>query len=125
MSELLVELEHPEAVAPGGELRGACRWDLAEGQRALQLRLFWYTEGKGTRDLRVVATLDIPEPMRRGERAFRLPVPDGPFSVSGRLVSVRWALELVCEPSGSSCRLDLIVSPSGTEIVLYADDREP
>ena len=49
------------AFAPGETVHGAVQWSLQTQPRALELSLFWYTAGKGTRDVGVVETLTIDE----------------------------------------------------------------
>ena len=46
-------------------------------------------------------------------------MPESPYSFSGKLVSLLWALELVAEPSGDTERKDISITPTGTEISLH------
>jgi hypothetical protein len=101
---------------PGGTLDGAISWEIAPGAAALELRLFWYTSGKGTEEAEIVDSLRVERPETAGERPFRFDLPEGPCSFSGRLITLRWALELVLEPSEEVERLDLLVAPRPVEI---------
>jgi len=87
----------------------------------VELRLFWHTEGKGTRDVEVIETLSFSVPSRQDRRDFRFRLPDSPYSFSGKLVSVIWALELVLLSSGETERLEIVVSPTRTELALGQD----
>jgi len=104
-----------QAFRPGDMISGQIRWSLAGARKQLSLRLFWFTAGRGTVDVQVVAEHVISAPAESGEESFALEVPpQGPLSIAGRLVSVAWALELVAEPGGVIERVDLMIGPDGT-----------
>ena len=86
--------------------------------QSVELRLFWYTQGKGDQDVGVVATVPFPEPASQDRRDFRIPLPLGPYSFSGKLISLMWALEVVAEPGSRAGRLEITVSPTRREIQL-------
>jgi hypothetical protein len=118
VSWLRIETEHGRtAFEPGGEVAGTAAWSLDEAPQSLELRLFWCTAGKGTRDLEVVARQRC-EAAKEGRREFRFQLPIGPYSVSGQLVSVVWGIELVAEPGGDTARADITVGPGGREVRL-------
>jgi hypothetical protein len=121
MSALTIEIaEGRSAFAPGDKLAGTLRWQLPAQPKGLELRLFWYTEGKGTRDSAVVDLLRVDAPAATGNQRFEFVLPDGPFSFSGKLISLIWAVELVALPSQEVERLPLVVAPMGQEIDLGA-----
>lgn len=49
-------------------------------------------------------------------------LPADPYSFSGTLISLVWALEVVAEPGGAAGRIDVVVSPTGNEIRLTAKE---
>lgn len=109
------------AFRPGEEVAGSVAWSLEEGvppERA-EVRLVWFTEGKGDRDSAMAASAELPSPAPLDRRDFRLRLPEGPYSFKGRLVSVVWAVEVVVEPGGRAERAGIVVSPTGREIVLH------
>lgn len=106
--------------APGESVSGTVSWGLAEEPRSVELRLFWYTQGKGTQDVGVVETVPFDGPGARDRRTFEVRLPWQPYSFSGVLISLSWALEVVVEPDARAERLILVVSPSGSEILLSA-----
>jgi hypothetical protein len=109
------------AFAPGEEIEASAVWRLDEMPDSLEIRLFWFTEGKGDRDTEIVVAESI-EPSPSGHRTCRFRLPDlVPSSFSGKLVSLLWAIELVAEPGDRAGRVDLIVSPTGEELRLYGD----
>ena len=104
---------------PGETVEGDAAWDLQFPAESVEVRLIWYTRGKGTTDVEVVEARSFPAAGRKGRGGFRFVVPaEQPYSFSGRLISVIWALELIVEPGERSRRVDLIVSPTGGEIDL-------
>lgn len=107
--------------APGQVVYGAVQWSLETGPPALELSLFWYTMGKGTRDVGVVETQTFDHPGPCGSREFSFTLPNGPFSFSGRLISLIWALELTCSEGDEMVRQEITVSPTGREIVLGSE----
>lgn len=103
---------------PGETVRGAASWFFDEKVRELDLRLFWYTQGRGERDVKVVESLPFRDPQAQESRDFSFQLPAVPFSFEGKLIALAWALELVAQPSGQAFRVDLAVSPTGEPVRL-------
>jgi hypothetical protein len=106
------------AYVPGEELTGEIEWTLEKRPATVELRLFWYTRGKGTTDAGIIDTLGFDAPPERDRRVYRFRFPDAPHSFSGRLISLVWALELVVSPGNLTQRLDLVMAPDRREILL-------
>lgn len=109
------------AYRPGEEIRGTAAWSGGKAPRQAEVRLFWHTEGKGTRDSAVAETVILENPQAEDSRTFVCRAPDFPYSFSGRLISLLWGLELVLD-SGDAPFVELVIAPGGTEIVLTAED---
>ena len=119
MSKLkLATRNEQKAFRPGEEIAGAAGWELERAPKSAEVRLFWRTRGKGTEDVLVVEAISFPEPQAAEARPFQFRTPDGPYSFSGKLISLIWALELVVEPDAEAARLELVISPTGQEILL-------
>jgi hypothetical protein len=103
---------------PGENIEGKVSWRLDDDAEAIEIRLFWYTEGKGSQDVEVVNEKRITNPDRHGDRSFRFRVPKQPYSFSGKLITLAWAIELVVLPGGETERLDLLVGPQPVEVDL-------
>jgi hypothetical protein len=103
---------------PTAGLTGTAAWNLAQPPRAVELRLFWFTRGKGTEDAGVVETVSFEQPRAEDSRPFRLHLPEAPYSFSGKLISLVWALELVADPSKEVIRRELVMAPGGQEVRL-------
>ncbi len=117
MSSLFIGLREDRfMVAPGEELAGRVSWSLDEPAEKLELRLFWYTEGKGDQDVEIVDSVSFASPGLEGREEFRFVAPAGPVSFSGKLISLIWALELVALPEGETARQEIVISPTGLEI---------
>ena len=61
-------------------------------------------------------TFDAPRSDDR--RDFTLPLPREPYSFSGTLISLTWAIELIVEPGGRVDRCEFVMSGTGHEIAL-------
>jgi hypothetical protein len=107
------------AFAPGDTFEGAAGWNLEAAPRSVEARLFWRTQGKGTEDVGVVGRFPFDAPQASEARPFRFTLPAQPWSFSGQLVSLLWAVELVAEPGGHCARIEIVVSPTGREILLH------
>ena len=107
-----------DAYEPGDELRGHVEWDLSKPARQVEVRLFWYTRGKGTTDVHVARIQRFDAPGLKGRHEFRFVLPEEPYSFSGTLISLVWAIEAIAEPGERTARLDLVVAPGAKEIRL-------
>jgi hypothetical protein len=110
------------AFRPRETLAVSVLWALPEAPANLEVRLFWYTRGKGTEDVGIVAVERIENASSAGERAVTFQLPSQPWSFSGKLISLLWAVELVTEPGGRASRAEFTLSPDGKEILLHATE---
>lgn len=114
----MLELRIPNtAFEPEAILEGSVAWSFADQVDAIEIRLIWYTEGKGTQDVTVFETYRCAT-RNGGEEKFSFVLPAFPLSFSGQLVSLRWAVEAVCKPSNENTRHELVIGPNGREIKL-------
>jgi hypothetical protein len=117
---LTIHVDDGNAFVPGETLRGTLQWMDDVAPDAVELRLLWYTEGRGDQDVGVSRTLRIETHSAVGSSPFELEAPSGPYSCSGRLISIRWALEAVTEPSRHTTRVELVLAPGRREVELGA-----
>jgi|SRR5688572_4089380 hypothetical protein len=103
---------------PGEEVTGAVQWEGTEKPKLAEVRLFWFTRGKGTEDVEVIAADSFGDPQPGDTRTFRFVLPDGPYSFNGKLISLTWAVEFVLKPGDHAERIEIVVSPIGEEIRL-------
>lgn len=119
MTDLRIDLpDDRESFEPGEELAGDLKWSAEKSPQLLELRLFWFTRGKGTEDAGIVANLKFEQPLPRESRSFRLRLPEAPYSFSGSLISLAWALELIAYPSKEVIRREFTMGPGKQEVRL-------
>ncbi|MBN1125310.1 MAG: hypothetical protein JXA82_09905 [Sedimentisphaerales bacterium] len=119
MNTLDIELEQGKVeYRPGETITGITKWQCMERPDKIELRLIWYTRGKGDEDIGLVDTITFDGPALYDTHKFQFTLPTGPYSFSGKLISLLWAIELVIEPSEDCKRIEITVSPTGKEIVL-------
>ena len=123
MTTLRINLaDQRTAYAPGDEIIGTVHWTDGEAPHTLELRLFWFTQGKGTQDVGVVQRLTIPKLTDGESHPFTVRAPAAPPSCSGQLVSICWALELVATPAVYVPQTALVIAPGGRELRLGKAD---
>ena len=122
MSQLAINLaDGRTAFWPGETIDVEAGWDTDQPVESAELRLVWYTRGKGNEDVSVVETITIENAAARGYEKRQLELPLAPYSFSGKIVSLVWALELVLLPGGESTRVDITIAPQGREVVLHTE----
>jgi hypothetical protein len=102
--------------SPGEKVSGEARWQLAKRPDRVEIRLFWYTAGKGTVDVGIMGSSVIDEPQSEGAVIFHFTLPDSPYSFSGTLVSLQWAIELVI--GKEAARAPLVMGPNAQLVTL-------
>lgn len=126
MNELRIEVDGDRRwFLPGEIVSGRVIWRLEGDADTVELRLFWFTSGKGTEDVEIVDSVRTDAAGMVGERSFNFRLPNGPYSFSGSLITVSWALELVDLPRGTTERIDLVVAPTPVEVRLEGLGRQP
>jgi len=126
MSELNLRLlEARTDFRPGEDVRGTASWILETPPERIEVRLFWYTEGKGDQDVGIAHSKRLSSTALDGSEEFVLTVPDGPLSFSGQLISLYWALELVALPGEETFRQPIVVSHTDRPILLEPIVLEP
>lgn len=124
MTNLSIDLtDDRSSFAPGEEISGKVSWSADEPPRKVELRLFWFTRGKGTEDAGLVETVVFDQPLPHEARSFRVRLPGAPYSFSGQLISLVWALELVVAPGNKVTRREIVVGPGRIEVKLSAVNR--
>lgn len=117
--ELAIEISRGRsAFAPRESVSGTFHWQLTRPARWIEGRLFWFTRGKGTMDVAIVDRARFETPDRQDRQTFRFALPDRPYTFSGRLISLIWAIELIAEPGDRNQRVEIVVAPGGREVLL-------
>lgn len=110
--------ENRTGYRPGDELSGAATWKLEKPAEAIEIRLGWLTAGKGTPDSQIVDTRRLERPALESVESFTFTLPAEPYSFSGQLITLTWAVEVVVLPGEESARAGFVLSPTGQEIIL-------
>jgi hypothetical protein len=101
---------------PGSEVRGRATWFFRDAPERLEARLFWYTRGRGTQDVEIVQVVPLGQGGgSHGWGEFRFQLPRTPYSYSGQLVSICWAVEVVSPRSDVAARAEIRMAPRGHE----------
>jgi len=98
-------------------IQGRVLWDRRELQpEMVEVRLFWHTAGAGGKDQGAPIQEQFPVGAGLGELAFSMMAPNGPYSFSGKLLSIVWTIEVVV--ATQSVREMLVIGPGGREVVV-------
>ena len=120
MSKLVINSSDGRiAFEPGETITLDVEWDMSSEPESLEVRLVWNTSGKGTTDFGVEKTIPLEAPGQTGSRSLELQLPEAPYSFSGKLVSLLWAIELIANPHGDSSRTEIIIAPGARELLLH------
>jgi len=119
MSTLRIDISGSQrSFKPGERMEGRVTWQVDQPPQSAELRLFWYTSGKGTQDVGNVDSVVFQTPQANDDRTFSMTLPREPYSFSGKLISLVWALELIVEPGSNVERREFVMSASGAEVVI-------
>lgn len=110
--------QDPATLVPGQVIDGVVGWETNDPPSRAMLRLFWYTEGRGTQDVGVVEELVLPAGQASCRGTFQFTIPDAPYSFRGPLITLKWAIELVLNKGKEVERLELVVSPWVEQVTL-------
>jgi hypothetical protein len=113
--------ENGSACEPGGRVAGTASWAAEHPPDRVEVRLFWYTKGKGDQDLAVVDTVTFDAPSATDRRPFSFRLPAAPPSFRGQLVELVWAIEVVALPGEEAALRELVVGPGGRVVDVRAD----
>lgn len=108
-----------DGVLPGARIEGEVEWRSASDYTELIVSVFWYTEGRGTEDIGVVAEERIAISGTDGGQRVVFTLPTSPWSFSGRLITLGWAVEANLEPRGPTSRVEFVMAPERTERTLH------
>ncbi|MCD4781060.1 MAG: hypothetical protein K8S27_11020 [Candidatus Omnitrophica bacterium] len=115
MNNLNLNLEK-EKFLPGEVVKGEAHWYYEMLLKSMEVRLFWYTCGKGNEDVALIHANRIDLPPQQGCRGFSFLLPDSPYSFSGKLVSLVWAVEILVDGGKDCLRENIVVAPDREEI---------
>lgn len=116
---LVIQLrDNQTAFAPNEQISGQVSWQLETAPKSAELRLVWGTSGRGNRDFSIVETIPFPNPQATESRPFTFTAPNGPYSFSGKLITLTWGVEFAIEPGNELVGQEIIIAPEGRAIAL-------
>lgn len=110
--------------SPGDEIAGAANWELDAAPKRVEVRLCWFTRGKGSEDAAIIETIAFDDPQAGDTRTFSFEAPAAPYSFSGSLISLIWAVELLMQPGDRFERIEITIAPEGEEVLLQRSERK-
>jgi hypothetical protein len=115
----LISIQLPsDGFAPGETLTGEIKWEFDRDEPGIEIILRWQTRGKGTTDKKILPMHRIERAGRSGQQNFSLPLPLGPCSFSGRLITLSWTIEARIIGQDTMCSRDIVLSPTRRELLL-------
>ena len=115
-------LDDRTAYRPGETIDGIASWELPKPPQRIEVCLCWHTEGRATEDAALVKTVGFDDPAPVDAQPFQFTVPIGPYSYDGRLIAIRWAVELNAKGVKDIARIDITISPTREPFVLPATE---
>ncbi|GHC55629.1 hypothetical protein [Roseibacillus persicicus] len=112
-----IELDHFHH-QPFQELTGRVRITGSLPAKKMELRVFWFTRGRGDEEAKVLHRQEISPHDSLVPFAWKLP--PAPYSFAGKLITLAWAVEVVDEKEQSLDLVPFLLSPSGEEMQLEA-----
>ena len=108
-----------KAFEPGETIEVVAEWNCPRPPERVEVQLLWYTRGKGDTDRALARSVPLDAPQASERRTIELQLPEAPYSFSGTLISLVWAVRLELFGAAKSKQLDLVVSPLAREVVLH------
>jgi len=103
---------------PGEPIIGTVSWDLDESPGSVTVRLYWETSGRGTQDAGVAAEYVFDPAGPSESQDFMFEGIEGPYSFSGKLITLSWKVEAVVKRGNAHAELPITLSPTGEEVRL-------
>ena len=119
-NDMTIDLHiNKEHYLPNETLRGSITYKNVNREEKLILILYWYTTGMSELDTHKHLTLDFSPPSESGQQEFFIQLPNHPYSFSGKLITLTWALKLSRINSEMAIIKKIFISPiNGKEIQL-------
>jgi len=118
MSLVIQIRDSKTAFSPRESVMGEVSWQLDAAPKSAELRLLWRTSGRGSPDVGIVESVTFENPQATETRPFAFTLPEGPYSFSGALITLRWGLELVTDPGDQTACVDFVVAPEERAVTL-------
>ncbi len=99
------------AYRPGETVRGEILWALEKPPEIVRLTLGWWTEGRGTKDAKIVGEKEWPTTEPAGRESFEFELPGTPYAFNGTLITLKWGLELTLKKGSAETLQEIVLAP--------------
>ena len=110
-----IELDHFHH-QPFQSLSGTVKIHAPIDAPQLELRVFWFTRGRGDEEAEISYQMEIDPQKHATPFSFQLPA--SPYSFAGQLITLAWAVEVVDHRDNSLNLVPFLLSPTGEELQL-------
>ena len=111
-------MENRTNYQPGEIIEGIAGWQLEKPVDKIEVLLCWKTSGRGTEDTGIADSFVFENPQPVDAQIFQIKAPNGPYSYDGKLIAIRWALEIVAGGKSRGLQLGVTISSTGQQVVL-------
>ena len=119
MSTLKLRLDgDKKEFLPASSLSGVVEWTDVSTDDTINVTLLWYTSGRGTEHIELCDAVVELTDRHTGTSQFSFQLPPFPYSFSGKLITVTWAVEARTTRDATFVRLEFVMAPEGKEIHL-------
>lgn len=119
MDKISIQLKDGKiSYQPGEKICGELEWDLTQEVENIAINVFWYTEGMGDQDSEIAETEIIKSPLKSDRQSFKIELPMAPYSYSGKITSLKWALEATTLKNKVKDVKEFSMMPENKEIIL-------
>lgn len=109
---LILKVDGSENIfCPGANIAVEAGWRQQDPPDHAAVRLFWYTDGDDLLDTKLCGEQILEGRGNNHKKKITMQLPEAPFSCSGPLFSIRWAIELVLNGGEQAKRVDIRVAP--------------
>ncbi len=119
MDKISIQLKDAKiSYLPGEKINGEVEWDLTQEVKEIAINVFWYTEGIGDQDSEIAESEIIKLPLKSDRQSFEIGLPMAPYSYSGQITSLKWAIEATTLKDKFKDVKEFSMAPGNKEIIL-------
>ncbi len=119
MDKISIQLKDAKiSYHPGEKISGEVEWDLTQEVKEIAINVFWYTEGIGDQDSEIAESEIIKLPLKSDRQSFEIELPMAPYSYSGQITSLKWAIEATTLKDKVKDVKEFSMTPGNKEIIL-------
>ena len=126
MDKISIQLKNDKiSYCPGEKISGEVEWNFTQEVKDITINVFWYTEGIGEQDSEIAVNEIIKLPLKSDRQSFEIELPMGPYSYSGQITSLKWAIEATSLKDKVKAVKEFSMTPGNKEIILPKIKEDP